>query len=62
MSEHILGRLLGFSLVPILWGVILGLVLWVCRRWFPRAEPVLFGSVTGLLRRLIRSVRASRRT
>jgi hypothetical protein len=60
MDEHELGRLLGVALVPIFWGVTLGLALWLVRRLIPKAEFILFGNITAVIRHLAARVRQAR--
>lgn len=51
---------IGAALAPLFWLVILSVSLWIVRRWFPRAEAILFASPVTGLRRLLRELRAIR--
>lgn len=51
---------LGALLAPLFWLVVLSVSLWIVRRWFPRAEAILFASPVTGLRRLLRELRAIR--
>jgi hypothetical protein len=51
---------IGAALAPLFWLVILSVSLWIVRRWFPRAEAILFASPITGLRLLLRELRAIR--
>ncbi len=60
MTEHDWGRFIGAALVPLFWLLALATALWATRRFFPRAERVLFDPLTTVLRRALRRIRAGR--
>jgi hypothetical protein len=41
--QYAVGAFARMTVVPIMVAAILAVPLWICRRWFPRAERVLFG-------------------
>ena len=51
---------IGGALMPFFWLIVLSVALWIVRRWFPRAEAILFASPTVGLRRLWRAIREAR--
>lgn len=53
--------LIAGALAPFFWLVVLGGTLWAIRRFFPRAEAILFASPLTGLRRLWQAIRTSRR-
>lgn len=52
---------IGGLLAPFFWLIVLSVALLAVRRWFPRAEAVLFASPMVGLRRLLRALRAAPR-
>lgn len=58
--EHDLARFLAAALAPFVWLAVLGVLLWATRRFFPRAELILFASPLTGLRRLWRALREGR--
>lgn len=52
--------LLGGFLNMLFWPLVLGLCLWLTRRYFPRAERVLFGGVGEGFIALLRTARVRR--
>jgi hypothetical protein len=58
MDENQLGRLIGGALVPIVWGLLLTVALWIVRKLFPRAECYLFSPINFPISRLKKKVRA----
>jgi hypothetical protein len=52
--------LAGF-LQPFFWLIVLSIALWLTRKWFPRAESILFASPLTGLKRLAQAIRPRRR-
>lgn len=52
---------IGGALAPFFWLIVLGVTLWAIRRYFPRAEAILFASPLTGLRRLWQAIRGDRR-
>lgn len=45
---------------PFFWLIVLSLALWATRKWFPRAEAILFASPLTGLKRLVQAIRQRR--
>lgn len=52
MDETLLGRAIGFLLIPLFWVVALTVPLWLIRRFAPSAEFWLYSPLLTVIRRL----------
>jgi hypothetical protein len=48
-------------LQPFFWLIVLSVALWLTRKWFPRAESILFAPPLTGLRRLVQAIQQRRR-
>lgn len=48
-------------LAPFYWLIVMSVSLWLIRKFKPKWEPILFGSITAAMRRLWRALRAGLR-
>lgn len=60
MDEHLLGRFVGAAMAPLVWLLVPAVILWLVRRYFPKAEGVLFVPISSLWRRFLGRGRATR--
>ena len=60
--QYMLASFLRMTIVPVIAAAILAVPLWICRRWFPRAERWLYGPLYFVLFAIGRSAgRVARR-